>query len=472
MRPLEWGVPAGFDIPIYAVDIDTWPDNPGEGSGWDRWPSLPAGLATAAQLANRGLRPRNALRPDALQVGPALLDGMPVAIDWSRLRRHRGSVDWDKIQDRWESIVGSHTGDRFDFTYPCVSVYMEAHAKPLTQPPAADEQAEDRREAAAWAHAVLDDPRTVILEVGTIGTFNVADPLCRTVMCEIAVRTADGDLLINTLVNPFWDPLPTRELTAVGLNPRAVKNAPTFRNLRRELQDLLLGRRVVSYDRSRVYSVLYCELEYDVTDVCFESGTLVMDHHDILDLLGRSTFECAQLAYSRYLGLEEVDGRISRLRTHPSQALSAAERSKAVLEALRHMATRAPDRYLDLCRQAEEAERSGHSRRRVETKGERRVRLAPAREAAIIRAGWRCENPSCPDSGYTHDVTDKGEPLLQVHHIDEHAQDGRDHPDTMIALCANCHERVTRGRSREQLNETFRAAAHVAHQEASSSTAG
>ncbi|MFI6540146.1 HNH endonuclease [Nonomuraea sp. NPDC050547] len=283
-------------------------------------------------------------------------------------------------------------------------------------------------------------------------------------MCEIAIRTADGDLLIDTLVNPFWDPLPARELTAVGLNPRAVKNAPTFRNLRRELQDLLVGRRVVSFGRSRVYSVLYCELEYDVTDVCFESGTLVMDHHDILDLLGRSTFECAQLAYSRYLGREDADGHRPRVRRHPSQAPLAAERSEAVLEVLRRMATQAPDRYLDLCRQAEEAERSGRSGRRVETQGERRVRLALARQAVLIRAGRRCENPFCPDSGYTHDVTDKGEPLLQVHHIDEHAQGGRDHPDTMIALCANCHERVTRGRSRKQLNETFRAAARAAHQ--------
>ncbi|MFI6540145.1 hypothetical protein ACIBHY_47315 [Nonomuraea sp. NPDC050547] len=142
-------MPAGFDIPVYAVDIDKWPNNPGKGSGWDRWPALPAGLATAAQLANRGLRPGNALRPDALQVGPALLDGVLVAIDWSRLRRHRGSVDWDKIQDWWENTVGSHTGGRYNFTYPCVSVYAEAHAQPLTQPPTASEQAEDCRAAAA-----------------------------------------------------------------------------------------------------------------------------------------------------------------------------------------------------------------------------------------------------------------------------------------------------------------------------------
>ncbi|WP_219515614.1 hypothetical protein [Nonomuraea ceibae] len=215
----------------------------------------------------------------------------------------------------------------------------------------------------------------------------------------------------------------------------AVAVAPTFCKLRQDLQDLLAGRRVVSFGRSHVYSVLYCELEYHVWSDCLEDGVVTMDHLGILDILGRSTFECAQLAYSRYLARWNTDRHRPALLKHPSRAVSAAERSQVVLKVLRDMAAQAPAQYLHLCRQAKEAERSGRSHRRVETQGEHRVRLAPARQAVLIRAGSRCENPSCPDSGYTHDVTDKGEPLLQVHHIDEHAQGGRDHR-TRCLRCA------------------------------------
>lgn len=465
MRLLKWGFPAGFDIPVYGAGIDTWPDNPGKGSGFDRWAEPPAGLSTLAQLAKRSLRPRNVLRPDSLQVGPALLDGTPVAIDWTSLRPRRRRFDWEKDGQWWEDTVGSHTGAQLSFTYPCSSLYSETHAQPLVQPPSADERAEDRREAVEWAYTVLNDPSTLILEINTVGTFDdLTDPRHRTALCEIAVCTTGGNLLMSTLINPLWEPLPAKELTAIGLDPYAVAAAPTFHELRKEIEALLADRRVVSFGRSRAYSVLFCELEYDYWHDCFENGALTRDHLDILDILGRSIFECAQLAYSRYLSRWNASRHHPVLRKHPSRAASAAERSAAVLKVLRDMAVQAPSRYLDLCQQAEEAERSGHSRRRVETQGERRIRLLPARQAVLIRASMWCENPSCPDSGYTRDVTDKGEPLLQVHHIDEHAQNGRDHPDTMIALCANCHERVTRGQNRKQLNEIFRAAAREAHQ--------
>ncbi|MGX4688076.1 HNH endonuclease signature motif containing protein [Streptomyces sp. JNUCC 63] len=40
------------------------------------------------------------------------------------------------------------------------------------------------------------------------------------------------------------------------------------------------------------------------------------------------------------------------------------------------------------------------------------------------------------------------DPLLEVDHIDDHAQGGRDYPAVMIALCANCHSNRTRGADR------------------------
>ncbi|MGW4963537.1 hypothetical protein ACWEPL_40515 [Nonomuraea sp. NPDC004186] len=82
--------------------------------------------------------------------------------------------------------------------------------------------------------------------------------------------------------------------------------------------------------------------------------------------------------------------------------------------------------------------------------------------------GW-CENPTCTDTGYRHDVTDAGGPLLEVHHADgdpaaAFACGARDHPSTMLALCRNCHGLVTHGRNRAALNLVFAAAAKEAHQ--------
>ena len=67
----------------------------------------------------------------------------------------------------------------------------------------------------------------------------------------------------------------------------------------------------------------------------------------------------------------------------------------------------------------------------------------------MLRSEGRCENPSC--SGDVRDVTDKGEPILEVDHVQDLAKGGADNPVQMIALCPNCHAIKTRGKKREQL---------------------
>jgi hypothetical protein len=79
----------------------------------------------------------------------------------------------------------------------------------------------------------------------------------------------------------------------------------------------------------------------------------------------------------------------------------------------------------------------------------RRLCERAARRAVILRSKGRCENPGC--TGDIKDVTDRGEPLLEVDHIQDIAKGGPDNPVQMIALCPNCHTIKTHGRSREQL---------------------
>ena len=62
-------------------------------------------------------------------------------------------------------------------------------------------------------------------------------------------------------------------------------------------------------------------------------------------------------------------------------------------------------------------------------------------------------------------MTDRGQPLLEVDHIQDLALGGEDNPAQMIALCPNCHTIKTHGRSREQLRRRLFIEAERLHQE-------
>ncbi len=125
---------------------------------------------------------------------------------------------------------------------------------------------------------------------------------------------------------------------------------------------------------------------------------------------------------------------------------------------------RAPDNprteYDQLCRITEhrETHRTGG---RVSRTTFDPVGSAAACRAVLLRSEGQCENPGC--TGQPADVTDRGDPILEVDHVDDLAHDGRDHPRQMIALCPNCHAIKTRGRTRERLREILRVTADTRH---------
>ncbi|GAA4635894.1 hypothetical protein GCM10023196_083390 [Actinoallomurus vinaceus] len=94
--------------------------------------------------------------------------------------------------------------------------------------------------------------------------------------------------------------------------------------------------------------------------------------------------------------------------------------------------------------------------REARTNGQRRTRTVNdpirnglARSAVLLRSEGRCENPKCAQPA--PDINDRGEPLLEVDHIVQLSDGGRDLPLQMIALCPNCHRVKTYGRTRHQL---------------------
>ena len=90
------------------------------------------------------------------------------------------------------------------------------------------------------------------------------------------------------------------------------------------------------------------------------------------------------------------------------------------------------------------------------------VRSADARQAVLLRSEGRCENPGC--TGDIHDLTDGGDPILEIDHIHDLARGGPDDPAQMIALCPNCHAIKTRGRTREELRALLMATVRGRHE--------
>jgi len=93
------------------------------------------------------------------------------------------------------------------------------------------------------------------------------------------------------------------------------------------------------------------------------------------------------------------------------------------------------------------------------------VRSADARRAVLLRSEGRCENTGC--TGDIHDLTDSGDPILEIDHVHDLALGGPDDPAQMIALCPNCHAIKTRGRTRGQLRDLLLVTANQRHEELS-----
>ena len=105
--------------------------------------------------------------------------------------------------------------------------------------------------------------------------------------------------------------------------------------------------------------------------------------------------------------------------------------------------------------------RAKNDGRRVTMTTDKPVRSAAARRAVLLRSQGNCENPSC--TGEARDLTDTGDPLLEIDHIHDLARGGPDDPAQMAALCPNCHAIKTRGSTREQLRQTLFTVARERH---------
>jgi hypothetical protein len=95
---------------------------------------------------------------------------------------------------------------------------------------------------------------------------------------------------------------------------------------------------------------------------------------------------------------------------------------------------------------SEELSRKGTA---VVKEAEQYNRSSKVKEYALARADGVCEG--CKEPAPFKNKN--GEPYLHIHHINELSKGGSDSPDSVVALCPNCHYRVHHGEDGETYNE-------------------
>jgi 5-methylcytosine-specific restriction protein A len=116
--------------------------------------------------------------------------------------------------------------------------------------------------------------------------------------------------------------------------------------------------------------------------------------------------------------------------------------------------------YRRLCERAD-VFWAGRDSTRVDRTSADPIRSAAAKQAVLLRSEGRCENPNC--TGDIRDLTDSGDPILEIDHIHDLADGGPDNPVQMIALCPNCHAIKTRGQTRKELRPILLTTARRRH---------
>jgi DNA polymerase III epsilon subunit-like protein len=174
----------------------------------------------------------------------------------------------------------------------------------------------DRRKSIEWSRALLAAPsQWVVLDTETTG-LGLTDEVI-----QIAVVAPDGSALLDTLVRPASrGDIPASASAIHHITIDMLAGAPTFAALSPRLAQAVAGRRIVAYNA-----------EYDrrlLKQTALMSGGRAP----------QAQWECAMLAYSRFVG--EWDSRKNdyRFQRLPSGDHSAAGDCRATIKLIELMA--------------------------------------------------------------------------------------------------------------------------------------
>jgi 5-methylcytosine-specific restriction enzyme A len=186
------------------------------------------------------------------------------------------------------------------------------------------------------------------------------------------------------------------------------------------------------------------------------SGGLTLDVYNLVRYSGEARVAAVDAIVELYLQDADVDA----LFRDVALADEEIARDRAATEEVTIAVSPAEEQYRRLCGIADRALELGARLRKPYVSFDY-MRSGSSGQAVLIRSDDHCENPRC--TGEPQDITDSGEPILEVDHIHDLANGGPDHPAQMIALCPNCHAIKTRGRTRERLRQELLLAAKRRH---------
>jgi hypothetical protein len=188
---------------------------------------------------------------------------------------------------------------------------------------------ERRREIARleeWARTVLADPDTVILDTETTGLHDGAR------IVDIAVMTAAGDVLVDTLVNP-GEPIPADATDIHGVTDEDVASAPTFAELLVQLTGVLDGKRCLIYNKP--YDV--ARIRHELTEHYRQAGHAEPEA-SAAAWIDCMRFEDAMIPYSNWFGdWSDYWGNYAWQPLYGGDHRAASD-CRAVVERLREMA--------------------------------------------------------------------------------------------------------------------------------------
>ncbi|GAA2836644.1 3'-5' exonuclease [Kitasatospora aburaviensis] len=159
-------------------------------------------------------------------------------------------------------------------------------------------RAEERR---AWAAAALLDPDVVVLDTETTGLHGEAR------IVEIAVLASDGQVLLDTLLNP-GEPIPEESSAIHGITDTDVASAPAFADVLDRLTVLLAGKRCLIYNDVYDIGRLQHELTLHYLDLAARDADAPEERRLAVALeqaerwLAGVRFEDVMIPYSNWVG--------------------------------------------------------------------------------------------------------------------------------------------------------------------------
>lgn len=127
---------------------------------------------------------------------------------------------------------------------------------------------ENRNQAIEWAKAIIKKGDYLIIDTETTGFYDAE-------IVQIGIINLDKEIILDSLIKPTI-PIPSEVINIHGIDDNKVKNAPTFKEIYPQLNDILEGKNVLIHNAGFDTSIInYCCTLNNLKMISFESKCLM-----------------------------------------------------------------------------------------------------------------------------------------------------------------------------------------------------